>query len=472
MGSTSLPQLLIDSLQDCEGFNCEAFLRVHEEPLPVTSIRINPAKCSVEHLQEHFRQMGCILEPIPWTKTGYYLSSRPVFTADPLFHAGCYYVQESSSMFLEWAMQSLLPDTSGLKVLDLCAAPGGKSTLIQQFLGNNGLLVSNEVIRSRAGVLEENLVKWGGAAVVVTQNDPSDFQRLPGFFDVLVVDAPCSGSGLFRRDPDAVVEWSSSSVELCCQRQQRILSDVLPALKQDGYLFYSTCSYSEQENEAISIWLQDEMEMERIDVDVNPNWNLVEGKGQGKGIRFWPDRVKGEGFYLACFKKKGTNSAAPKPVKKIVLEKLSKSKSKILESWVSKEIQELAAYETGENLFLFPECMLQDLKTIMAQNFYIRVAGIRLGRWAGEELIPEHALAISEVLHPQVQRYSLNKETALNYLRREEIQLDQTNVHSATKHLWSIASFSGQPLGWMKVLKNRVNNYYPKEWRILKRSFD
>ena len=166
-------------------------------------------------------------ERVPWSSSGYYLPERPFFTFDPLLHAGVYYVQEASSMFLEQALKQTVSLDQPLKVLDLCAAPGGKSTLLQSLINSDSLLVSNDVIRSRANILEENLTKWGAENVVVTNNDPKDFTRLENFFDVIVVDAPCSGSGLFRRDPEAINEWSVQNVALCSQRQQRILADII-----------------------------------------------------------------------------------------------------------------------------------------------------------------------------------------------------------------------------------------------------
>ena len=181
---------------------------------------------------------------------------RPSFTFDPLFHAGTYYVQEASSMFLEQALKQSVDLSQPLRVLDLCAAPGGKSTLLQSLLNKESLLVSNDVIKSRAAILEENIVKWGAANVVVTNNDPAHFARLENYFDAIVIDAPCSGSGLFRRDPEAINEWSENNVQLCSQRQQRIVADVWPALKQNGILIYSTCSYSAEEDEAILDWMQ------------------------------------------------------------------------------------------------------------------------------------------------------------------------------------------------------------------------
>ena len=248
---------------------------------------------------------------VQWSSNGFYLQKRPSFTLDPLFHAGAYYVQEASSMFLEEALKQTVDLSQPIKILDLCAAPGGKSTLIQSVINNESLLVSNEVIKTRVNILSENITKWGAANVIVTNNDAKDFQRLPNYFDVIVVDAPCSGSGLFRKDREAISEWSEQNVHLCSQRQQRILADVLPALKEDGVLIYSTCSYSEEEDEQIADWLVEEFKVQSLKFKVEEEWGIVEtqsSKQNASGYRFYPDKVKGEGFFIAVFKKGGVVS--------------------------------------------------------------------------------------------------------------------------------------------------------------------
>jgi len=291
-----LPQLLLDSLASVQGFDKEDFIKIHESEERVTSIRMNPFKKSDP---DSYRDVN-LKSKTPWTDHGYYLETRPSFTFDPLFHAGCYYVQEASSMFLEQALKQTVDLSQPIKVLDLCAAPGGKSTHLLSLISKESLLVSNEVIRSRANILTDNIMKWGCSNVVVTNNDPRDFQRIENYFDVIVVDAPCSGSGLFRRDPEAIEEWSEHNVALCSQRQQRILADVLPSLKYGGMLIYSTCSYSQQEDEEICNWLTEEFQISNFKLKIENEWGIIE---TDKGYRFWPDKVKGEGFFIACFKK-------------------------------------------------------------------------------------------------------------------------------------------------------------------------
>ena len=195
---------------------------------------------------------------VPWCRHGRILPERPQFTLDPHFHAGAYYVQDSSSMFVGHAFRELLgsmdvPVGRPVRVLDLCAAPGGKTTDIaaslREAFGDGFLLVSNEVMKARAGVLADNVALWGDPNVVVTSDDPSAFAALPGFFDIIVADVPCSGEGMFRKDEEAQRQWSEDNVALCAARQKRIVADVWPALKQDGLFVYSTCTFNVYEND-------------------------------------------------------------------------------------------------------------------------------------------------------------------------------------------------------------------------------
>ncbi|MEO7531350.1 MAG: RsmB/NOP family class I SAM-dependent RNA methyltransferase, partial [Sediminibacterium sp.] len=296
-----VPQKLLLSLEHVKGFDRKAFEEIHASGEQVTSVRMNPAKPAMLN-------GDWSMETIPWCVYGYYLSKRPSFTLDPVFHAGAYYVQEASSMFIWHVLKEVVGTNTYQKVLDLCAAPGGKSTLLASYF-RDGLVIANEVIKSRAAVLVENITKWGSDNVIVTNNNPSHFQSLPGYFDVMVIDAPCSGSGLFRKDPDAINEWSEDNVQLCSQRQQRILADVLPALKEDGLLIYSTCSYSAEEDEVIADWLVREMNMQSKQLAVDIEWKIIETCSPEKNAycyRFYPDKIKGEGFFVAVFQKKAS----------------------------------------------------------------------------------------------------------------------------------------------------------------------
>ena len=423
----------------------------------MTSIRINPAKIDSAGI------VFPLAEKVPWSSFGYYLSERPSFTFDPLFHGGLYYVQEASGMFLEQVMRQSTDVSKRLRVLDLCAAPGGKSTLLQSVISKDSLLVSNEVIKSRVHLLEENITKWGAANVVVTCNDPKDFARLENYFDVIVIDAPCSGSGLFRRDPGAIREWSESNVQLCHQRQQRILADVWPALKQGGLLIYSTCSYSKEEDEDILDWITEQFSVESLRLELAPGTGIVEtvsDKQSAYSYRFYPDKTRGEGFFIAALQKQDGDAWEGIRLKKNTLEKPAKSEEQLVRPWL-RPAEDLVFFRQKEDIIALPACFQTDVLALQAA-LYIKKAGITVGKAAHGDLLPDHQLALSTLISPELVIIPLNKEQAVQYLRREELRPD-TNYRG-----WALVNYAGHHLGWVKVLANRMNNYYPKEWRILK----
>ena len=293
----TLPALFEERMRKLLPEESEAFFAALQTEPPV-SIRLNPGKPVPISRLFPDEQIGL---PVSWCESAYYLKSRPVFTLDPCLHSGTYYVQEASSMFLYHIFGQILP-AHPVRVLDLCAAPGGKSTLIASRLSSGSLLVANEVIRSRAGILKENMIKWGTSHVVVTNNDPADFHHLKGAFDIIVVDAPCSGEGMFRKDPGAIQEWNESNLQLCSERQQRILADIWPCLKPGGFLVYSTCTYNPGENEAI---------LERLirkygarSIEIAPLFpGIVPGNSTAHCYHFYPHRIPGEGFFTGVVQK-------------------------------------------------------------------------------------------------------------------------------------------------------------------------
>lgn len=449
----ALPQAFLESLTGVAGFNRSSFEAVHASGEQVTSIRINPGKNSGLDLS------GC--KQVPWCPYGYYLQERPSFTLDPLFHAGAYYVQEASSMFIWFVLQQLIGTDTEKKVLDLCAAPGGKSSLLASYF-TNGWVVANEVIKQRAAVLVENMTKWGADHVVVTNNDPAHFQSLPGYFDVMVVDAPCSGSGMFRKDPAAMEEWSEHAVQLCSQRQQRILADVLPALAEEGILIYSTCSYSMEEDETIADWLVQEMGMEAMSLPVPSDWGIVETHSTGNkatGYRFYPDRIKGEGFFIAVFRKRSMVTESHR-LKELALPIPFRQELQQVQSFL--QLPETHwLFKQGEQIRAVPVRWYKDLQ-VLAKTLYIKKAGVGIGSIKGKDVIPEHELAMSHLWKGHFTPIVLSKEQALVYLRRKDLLLPD-----APKG-WNLVAYEDLPLGWVKVLPNRLNNYYPAEWRILK----
>ncbi len=468
-----LPGKLLESLEGVKGFNKNTFAGVHESDERITAIRLNPSKHLLSpfekgrlgELRETQDRRGIFegMQHIPWTNYGYYLPSRPFFTFDPLLHGGAYYVQEASSMFLEQCLKQLVDLDDQIKVLDLCAAPGGKSTHIQSLINEKSLLVSNDVIKPRVNILIENLSKWGAVNNIVTNNDPRDFARLENYFDVMVIDAPCSGSGLFRRDPDAVKEWSEEAVDMCKQRQQRILSDAYPALKQNGVLIYSTCSYSTEEDEQMCDWICEHFDVEPLQVKINSEWNIIETSGpkyNAPAYRFFPDRLKGEGFFIACFRKRDGEESFNNYPRKSKLSKLTASEKAIVEHWIEKP-SAYSLYHHEQDVFAFPEILDQELAAVHA-NLYTKKAGTRIGRLINKELIPDHELALSEIVNAELLSISLKKEAALQYLHKEDVKFETGNKG------WALVEYEGVKLGWVKLLGNRVNNYYPKRWRILK----
>ncbi|MES2882398.1 MAG: hypothetical protein V4676_09640 [Bacteroidota bacterium] len=454
-----LPESLLKSLEGIKGFDRAAFQAVHDAGEKLTSVRLNPLKEIA--MKESVLPIS---SPVPWSDFGFYLQHRPSFTFDPLFHAGCYYVQEASSMFLEQALKQKTDLAQPLKVLDLSAAPGGKSTHLQSLLSKKSLLVSNEVIKSRCNVLTDNIIKWGSTNVVVTNNDPSAFKKLSGYFDVIVVDAPCSGSGLFRKDEDAINEWSVNNVALCSQRQQRILADVLPALKDGGLLIYATCSYSVEEDEAISDWLVKELQLQNETLQLKEEWGIVETSSpltKAKGYRFFPHRVKGEGFFLACFTKMKTETVAK--IKPWRYDKPTAIDAGILNAWV--HTTEVEIIKEQDIFFALPPELLAEV-TLLQATLNVQYKGVRLGEIMKNKLVPHHALALNTLLGPGILSTELSYDEAIKFLQRQEMNVQPKSTG------WQPVSYQNHRLGWINALPNRINNYYPKELRILKQHND
>jgi 16S rRNA C967 or C1407 C5-methylase (RsmB/RsmF family)/NOL1/NOP2/fmu family ribosome biogenesis protein len=447
-----IPEQIIHELKERFSVDEAAFVNAHNQSAPV-SVRINSLKKAYEFE---------LAKPVPWTRNGFYLRERPVFTADPLFHAGCYYVQEASSMFLEHAFRQAVDTTGKLIVLDACAAPGGKSTLLASLLNEESLLVSNEVISTRVPVLVHNMAKWGTCNSVVSNNDPKDFGRLPDFFDVLVVDAPCSGSGLFRRQEDAVEHWSEENVKHCSLRQQRILHDLLPALKENGILIYSTCSYSVEEDENICDYLCNEFDLESVRIPLEEAWGIIETeseKHKAFGYRFFPYRLQGEGFFLTCFRKKSGGAELEERRSKI--NSASATEKKVVEGFFALEDYDIIS-AAGE--------LLAYSKKSAAQMHHLQSAlklkkwPLHLGQIKGKDFIPHPYLAYIPQLNPEVKKAEVDKDTALKFLKKQDVRIE-------TPPGFILLTYKNFGLGWAKNLGTRLNNYYPSEWRILKDFF-
>jgi 16S rRNA C967 or C1407 C5-methylase (RsmB/RsmF family)/NOL1/NOP2/fmu family ribosome biogenesis protein len=445
----SLPAPFVKKMQHQLKDAFPDFIKSLQEQPPV-SIRLNPRK------EFHVANTT----PVPWTTHGRYLPERPVFTLDPAFHGGAYYVQEASSMFLEQAIKQCVDVSQSLYVLDLCAAPGGKSTHLASLINPESLLVSNEVIRSRASILSENIQKWGSNNVVVTNNDPEDFKRLPGFFDVMVIDAPCSGEGLFRKDADAMHEWSEDNVMLCSKRQRRIVSDVWSSLKGNGILIYSTCTYNPEENEENLQWLKQERDVEFLKLKVDDTWGAVEVEQDGiTGYHFYPHKVKGEGFFISVIRKKESEETLRIKNARSNFQSPSKKILEQLQHWVA-DAGNIAFIQREDLVQFFPTTLSQAID-LLAKNLRLVSAGTFAATVKHDKLIPEHAMALSVKLNrDHFPVLDLNVDDALRYLRKETLSVtpDRTG--------FTLVRYQNIPIGWGNVLPNRINNLYPAEWRI------
>lgn len=345
-------------------------------------------------------------------------------------------------------------------ILDLCAAPGGKSTIILDYLKGKGHLLANEVIRSRVGILEDNIIRWGYNNVVVTNNDPADFAALGPKFDLVMVDAPCSGEGMFRKDPDSIKEWSEENVDLCSSRQKRILSDALPLLKGGGFLIYSTCTYNEKENMDNVTFLSQSNDLENLHLDWAKKAGAVElSKQDLKGYQMIPGKIKGEGYFFAVFRKK--SEAAPviknKPLSRI--KALTKNEKSLLSSWFKPEyLDQLRIHDNGD-LYIFNESLSTSLELYL-KILKVKYAGIKTGQLTKDVFTPDHALALSAERMDTRPAFELNKHDALRFLNKS-----LTTINSQDKS-WILITYKSNPLGWVKNLGNRINNYLPAHLRI------
>ena len=443
----SFPGSFMEHLEGLPGFSLAAFEEAHRS-IPPTSIRLNPYKPV---------SLSYDRSSVPWSRDGFYLSKRPSFTFDPLFHAGTYYVQEASSQLLEAFVLPMVQTGEPLRVLDLCAAPGGKSTHLLSLIRNNDLLVSNEVIRNRTGILSDNLDKWGHANVVVTQADPAVLGKLTGFFDLIVVDAPCSGSGLFRKDAEAMDHWSLSAVEHCAARQRRILKDIWPSLKEGGRLLYSTCSFSEAEDEEVVSWMQQEWDIVLNKIDLPAEWGVVE---TNYGYRCWPHLIKGEGFFIASVQKMSSESILSTRTK-FSIKSQANAPTAFLGDWWERDQHELIDWK--DMCWAIPSNRMADIQLIGSVCQPYRL-GTCLGAWSRKDWIPDHALALSRYVQRTLPQLELDKDEAIRYLQRGAI--DRAGLERG----WLLATFQGRPMGWLKNIGNRMNNYYPSHLRILKQS--
>lgn len=444
--SIKLPSSLQNTLPKSLPLDWAQLELAHQDP-PSISIRVNPKKAT-----NKFEQA----ESIPWCTLGKYLDQRPSFTYDPLFHAGTYYVQEASSMFLEYALRQYIDFSSRLDVLDLCAAPGGKSTHIASLISEESLLISNEVIGTRVNILAENVLKWGYSNMWISNSDPIHFAKLPNQFDVLLLDAPCSGSGLFRKIPDYIDAWNYDLVALCAQRQKRILHDVYPSVSQNGIIVYMTCSLSKEENEDMLDYFMGEFALETCKINMDQTFGVIETESElshAFGYRFFPHLTRGEGFFLALLRKKDG-------AEKNTIESKKSTPKSFLD--VSKFMQEERMFNflQNENLIAM-QIAHKEIFDLLQKKIKIVKKGILMGKPLQKELLPSHELALYYCNTYQEHRIDLNLEQAISYLKKEALEI------SLPAKGWYLVCYEGFSIGWLKNIGNRINNYYPSNYRIL-----
>ena len=422
------------------------------------SIRMNPFKPSA----------GMEGRSVLWNEHGRLLEQRPVFTLDPLFHAGAYYVQDSSSMFVGHAFRNLLrsvekPRGRHIRVLDLCAAPGGKTTDIaaslREMYGDDFLLVSNEVMKARVGILADNVALWGDPNVVVTSDDPRAFAALDGFFDVIVADVPCSGEGMFRKDEEAQKQWSEDNVALCEARQRRIIADVWPALSQDGLFIYSTCTFNRRENDGNVRWIAEELNAEPLMSD-----DVLSGmKGVLKtelGYSLVPGFVEGEGQYCSALVKRSGSGASVSTIPSSRKRASADKNSDIPKDLARFFDREVCLSSRGGTVIALPAYLKEDVALLDA-FLHVVASGCAVGVLKGRDLVPDADLALSLMLAEGVfQVADVDRDTALAFLHRDAITLPDAEKG------YVLIRYEGVNLGFVKNIGNRCNNLHPQSRRI------
>lgn len=420
---------------------------------PSVSVRFNPKR--------QMQLTDDTVVPVPWCLDSFYLSSRPAFTFDPFFHAGVYYVQEASSMFLSQAVRTYVD--SPVIALDMCAAPGGKSTLLCDALPEGSLLVTNEFVRNRAQILAENITKWGNPDVIVTSNGADAFAELGPVFDFILVDAPCSGEGMFRKDEGAIQEWSPANVWQCVERQRMILENVWQSLKPGGLLVYSTCTFNLQENEGNVKWLQDTFGAEVLPVPVQPEWGITSSLASDCAFpvyRFMPHKTRGEGLFMAVLRKPEDEIDIPSRKKKNRKKTKELPVPKECKPWIEQS-QEYVFFWHNDRVMALKR-QWQEMWELLSEQLHVLQGGIPIAVTKGRDLIPEHALALSLARsYGSFPQAELTYAQALAYLRKEAVVLEPVVPKG-----FVCVTYRNVPLGWVKNLGNRANNLYPEQWRI------
>lgn len=419
------------------------------------SIRVNPFKWPCQNIKE--QDPG---RKVEWCPYGLYLADRPAFTFDPLLHAGAYYVQEASSMFVCEVVRQLIERP--VTMLDLCAAPGGKSTALRTALPEGSLLFANEPVKTRASILKENVEKFGHPDMVVTNNYPKDYRKAKLSFDAILADVPCSGEGMFRKDPNAISEWSAANVEKCRTLQRSIIEDIWPCLKPGGMLIYSTCTFNAHEDEENVEWIAETFGAEFVKITTNDGWGITGSlKGNIPVCRFIPGKTRGEGLFMAVLRKHGetgkaNNLSGSRQDKKA--DGRQRKGTNGCEGWLDGDF---TVMEDKGFVRAIPK-RWTDIYNNVAGRLHVIHAGVGIGTIKGKDIIPDASLSLSLALNRNAfPMAELDYGDAIRYLRKEAIVLDPSVPKGFT-----IVTYKGLPLGFVKNLGNRANNLYPQEWRI------
>ena len=447
-----LPEEFVRSMREMLGDEAERLFSALDTPAEV-SIRVNPAKPA-----EVFEG-----EAIGWSPNGRYLAERPQFTLDPLMHGGAYYVQEASSQFVAHILRE--DNLEGGRVLDMCAAPGGKTTVYSSLVGRRGLVVANDINRGRTLALSDNVQRWGMGNVVVTCNEPEHIGAFEQWFDVVAVDAPCSGEGMFRKMDEAREEWTPASVEQCVTRQRDILAEAWRALRPGGKLIYSTCTFNDREDEGIVRWLVEEYGDEIVAAErvyTEDRWGIVRSDiGPFQCFHFYPHSARGEGFFaaVACKTEGVTKRRTPKGRRKVFTTLQSKDLAEV-SRWVD-DAKTMNFRCVGDIVYDYNSAVMEDV-TQLSESLSVVYSGVAMGQIFKGTLKPEHSLALfvgrNRDVVPEVE---LSLEDAQNYLRRQDIDAKQFSEGV------NVVTYKGVAIGFIKRIGARCNNMYPKDLRIL-----
>ena len=419
------------------------------------AVRLNPAKCGDEGVWSDG-------EEIAWSKNGRKLKERPSFTLDTAFHAGAYYVQEAASQFIAHIVA--VEELQGKRVLDMCSAPGGKTTIYSTAVGVDGLVVANEYVRSRANILADNVRKWGMGNVLVTNNAPEHIAQFEGWFDLVAVDAPCSGEGMFRKEEVAREDWSLEAVKMCAARQLSIVREAWQSLKAGGLFIYSTCTFNDEEDEGVLRTFIDEMGdvfEPSQSIEVDDAWGVVRGEvGAFQTFRFFPHKTDSEGLFVAVARKaEATTQRTPKARKK-VMQEVDKVSRKELSRWLQ-EAEDYTFAMVADTIYAY---RTEQFKAVQAlsEGLTAIYSGVAMGQIFKGKLKPDWALSQYVALNrAAVAVEELDEQRALDYLRKRDIAVgDMVEGMNLVTH-------NGRALGFAKKVGARCNNLYPNSLKIM-----